>query len=71
MKIITTIEEFYKYYQTIDMLETELNRHLLDLMRNSLLTTDVFIEYLEITQAEVDTCLGEALNYNGFYNEES
>jgi hypothetical protein len=55
--MITNIKEFHKFYIQQECSEVELNEMLLDMYVDKKISKQVFIEYLEITQADVDTCL--------------
>ena len=57
--MIKNIKEFYKFYIQQECSEVELNEMLLDMYVDKKISKQVFIEYLEITQSDVETCLLE------------
>ena len=57
--MIKTIEEFRHFFDTYDF--GDFNKECLKMIKSGELDEEVFLEYLEITQADVAYCLKESL----------
>lgn len=60
--MIDSIEKLYEFYHSCDCYEHEFNSKLLDLYTNHQITKEVFVEYLEITQSDINDCFEEIFN---------
>ena len=58
---MNTVEEIYEACKNWEGDEVSFNRYLLEKIYDGSLTYDAFLEYLEITQADVMECLEESL----------
>ena len=58
---IDTIDKLYAFLKSVHTTSDVFNRRLLKMYKEGKLDEDVFVEYLDLTQADIDDCMREAL----------